>query len=131
MLEILLRNLIILLLQIKKACGNQFKQYNKTISEKQLEDEVLKDVFETYWERFIKRYDEIIKNSRPEEHIKKRTNEEILNEILTTVRAIDKRSQINDMLNSSSKYIMQYDNLESSLKPNYNKKDTRLFKYDK
>lgn len=106
----------------KESMWELVQTINKTISEKQLEDEVLKDVFETYWERFIKKYDEIIKNSRPEEHIKKRTNEEILNEILTTVRAIDKRSQINDMLNSSSKYIMQYENLESSLNPTTIKK---------
>lgn len=69
---------------------------NNTLSENKLQEKVLKSVFDTYWNQFSEKYKEIVKQFRPEEHIKKRTTEDILTEILTTVRSIDKRSKIND-----------------------------------
>ena len=67
---------------------------NNALLENKLQEKVLKSVFETYWEQFLEKYKEISQRFKPEEHVKKRSNEDILTEILTTVRALDKRSQI-------------------------------------
>ena len=67
---------------------------NNALLENKLQEKILKSVFETYWEQFLEKYEDISQRFKPEEHVKKRSNEDILTEILTTVRALDKRSQI-------------------------------------
>lgn len=80
---------------------------NNALLENKLQEKVLKSVFETYWEQFSEKYKEISQQFKPEEHVKKRSNEELLTEILTTVRAIDKRSQVGYLDN----YISTYDDI--------------------
>lgn len=77
---------------------------NNALLENKLQEKVLKSVFETYWEQFLEKYIEISQQYKPEERVKKRSNEDILTEILTTVRALDKRSQIGYLDNYISSY---------------------------
>lgn len=87
---------------------------NKALLENKLNEKVLKNAFDTYWEQFIKDYNEIIKRTQPEERVKKRSNDDILAEILTTVRTIDKKLQNND---SYSNKIIAFEEPDQCLNP--------------
>lgn len=97
---------------------------NKSLTENQLNEKVLKTAFDTYWVQFIKEYNEIISSTQPEERVKKRSNEDIIAEILTTVRTIDKKLQMNDIL---SKRIMAFEEPEQCINPEVIKKITDLY----
>jgi hypothetical protein len=67
------------------------RSINNSLGEQALRENIIANVFETYWPQFEKDFNEIIKNT-PEEEIKEeRPKEDLLNEILYSVRAIDKR----------------------------------------
>lgn len=91
----------------KESMWKLVQTINNALLENKLQEKVLKSVFETYWEQFSEKYKEISQQFKPEEHVKKRSNEELLTEILTTVRAIDKRSQVGYLDN----YISTYDDI--------------------
>lgn len=81
----------------KESMWELVQTINNALLENKLQEKVLKSVFETYWEQF---------RFKPEEHVKKRSIEDILTEILTTVRALDKRSQMGYLDN----YLLSYYN---------------------
>jgi len=64
---------------------------NNNLNEGSLKENIISNVFDTYWPQFEKKFKEILLNT-PEEEIKEeRPKEDVLNEILYSVRAIDKR----------------------------------------
>lgn len=85
----------------KESMWELVQTINNALLENKLQEKVLKSVFETYWEQFLEKYKDISQRFKPEEHVKKRSNEELLSEILTTVRAIDRRFQIDYVANFS------------------------------
>lgn len=56
-----------------------------------LKENILSNVFETYWPQFEKEFKEIIKNTSDENVVEERPKEDLLNEILNSVRGIDRR----------------------------------------
>ncbi|MCD8448018.1 TIR domain-containing protein [Tenacibaculum finnmarkense] len=67
------------------------RSINNGLEENGLKDEILSDVFETYWPQFDKEFKQIIKDT-PEEEIKDEIpKDELLSEVLYSVRGIDRR----------------------------------------
>jgi len=71
---------------------------NNGLGDKMLKEQILKNVFETYWPSFEKKFKAIIKNTPDEEIEIERSNDDIMNEILNSVRGFDKieQSEYND-----------------------------------
>lgn len=70
------------------------RSINNSLGEKRLKEAVLTNVFDTYYTQFDSDFKKILKET-PEEDIKEvRPKDDILNEILYSVRGIDKRLRI-------------------------------------
>lgn len=67
------------------------KNINQGLGENNLKEEVLLNVFETYWPKFEKSFIEIIKRTESQEIKKEISESQILDEILYSVRGIDKK----------------------------------------
>ncbi len=67
------------------------KMLNNSLGDKGLADPILTKVFETYWPQLECELDKIIKSSVEEVKIVKRTNDEVLTEMLSIMRGLDKR----------------------------------------
>ena len=85
---------------------------NSTLGDQILKEQILEKVFETYWPQFQEKFNQVIANTPDSEVIEKRNNEDILVDILSTVRGFDRRlreveatpTRIGDMIvNSSTK----------------------------
>lgn len=103
------------------------RSINNNFGEKALKDSIVGNVFETYWPQFEQKFSAIIANT-PEEDIKEeRPKEDLLNEILTSVRTIDKRlRKVEDsdlMLNDT--YYLNLKNKVNHSKLNYNEVGNR------
>jgi len=78
------------------------RSINSGLEENGLKDEILSDVFETYWPQFDKDFKQIIKDT-PEEEIKEEIpKDELLSEVLYSVRGIDRRIRHLESLKSDS-----------------------------
>lgn len=64
---------------------------NSSLNEQALKDDVLQQVFETYWPQFEKKFSKILKDFPAGEQLPSRTNEDILSEVLSTVRSLNRR----------------------------------------
>lgn len=64
---------------------------NKSLKERALKEKVLEEVFETYWPKFEARFNEIIENTPAAAVKEQRTENEILIEILSATRSLDRR----------------------------------------
>lgn len=76
----------------KNSLYQLLKSINKELGDKKLRDSILENVFETYWEKFKSDFEYILENSLEEEGIiEERSKEDVLSEILYSVRGMDKR----------------------------------------
>lgn len=64
---------------------------NKGLDGQALKESILSNVFDTYWPQFEKEFQIILKTTSEEEIAQERPKEDMLNEILLSVRGIDKR----------------------------------------
>jgi len=64
---------------------------NHSLETDALKENILSNVFETYWPQFERNFKEIIKNTKDEDVVIERPEEDILNEILQSVRGLDRR----------------------------------------
>lgn len=64
---------------------------NNSLESNSLKENILSNVFETYWPQFEKDFKEIIKNTKDEDVVLERPKEDILYEILQSVRGLDRR----------------------------------------
>lgn len=64
---------------------------NLTLKEKALKESILAKVFDTYWEQFETDFKNIIKNTPEAEKAIKRNDNDIMLDVLSTVRMLDKR----------------------------------------
>lgn len=71
---------------------------NNALQEKGLKEKTLEQVFETYWPKFKKDFDNILDEIKPSSTSKKRPDKDILMEILETSRSMNRR--VRDLENS-------------------------------
>ncbi|MDF1628709.1 MAG: TIR domain-containing protein [Alcanivoracaceae bacterium] len=64
---------------------------NSFLEDRILDDKVLNRVFETYWPQFESEYNQIITETVTEEIVEQRSDQSLLQEVLETVRSMDKR----------------------------------------
>ncbi|NOR70951.1 MAG: TIR domain-containing protein [Methylomarinum sp.] len=64
---------------------------NSSLGEHSLREKVLEQVFNTYWPQFEKGFELALKENPIGEHVVARTEENILSEVLRTVRTLDRR----------------------------------------
>jgi len=76
---------------IKSDMYSLLRTINNGLGEKMLKEQILKNVFETYWPSFEKQFKTIIKNTPDEDIEIERSNDDIMNEILNSIRGFDKR----------------------------------------
>jgi hypothetical protein len=75
----------------KKSVFSLVCTINGRLGESAIKEAVLEQVFETYWPRFERQFNGIISHNPGQAKLPKRDNMQIMGEILTTVRSMDKR----------------------------------------
>lgn len=79
------------------------RSVNNALGEQSLKESILSKVFDTYWPQFESKFKKIIAET-PEEDIKIQiSKEDILNEILYTIRGLDKRLRKVEIAESNEK----------------------------
>lgn len=73
----------------KESMWELIKTINKELKDKSLPGQTLATVFETYWPQFTQQYKEIVKTESPK--LNKRSSDDLMTEILSTIRGIDKQ----------------------------------------
>lgn len=89
---------------------------NNSLETNALKENILSNVFETYWPQFEKEFKEIIKNTKEEDVVIERPKEDILNEILQSVRGLDKRVRTMEEMD----YIIRNQFVHNDIKYNSN-----------
>jgi hypothetical protein len=93
----------------KDSIYQLIRTINNGLEKSALSESILSNVFETYWPQFEKAFAEILKSTTDEEIKEKRPKDDLLNEILYSVRGIDRRlrrvesSDMNFSLNDVNK----------------------------
>ncbi|WP_428658980.1 toll/interleukin-1 receptor domain-containing protein [Runella sp.] len=83
-----------------------------------LKDEVLQEVFDTFWPKFEEQFRKILEDTNEEGSVtvEKPSGDEVLNEILTSVRAMDRRlRKIEDKSYSAATSNTVYEDLDKTL----------------
>ena len=75
----------------KDSMWNLVCTINSALKEKSLKKSILGDVFETYWEQFETKFNQIISTTPQKEVEEERNDTDILSEVLSTVRTFDRR----------------------------------------
>lgn len=75
----------------KNGVWDLVRTINISLKEKALKENVLEKVFETYWKQFEDKFKEIIKETPEGEIVETRTENDILLEVLSSVRVLDRR----------------------------------------
>jgi TIR domain len=75
---------------------------NNALGENRMKDNIIERVFETYWPQFKEEFDKILNDTPQSNHIEKRSNDEILSELLYVTRRLDKRIRELEIQNSPS-----------------------------
>lgn len=75
----------------KEGVYQLVRTINHSLETNALKENILSNVFETYWPQFERNFKEIIKNTKDEDVVVERPKEDILNEILQSVRGLDRR----------------------------------------
>ena len=86
----------------KESVWELVRTINLSLKEDALKESVLAKVFETYWPQFEKEFKEIISSTPETEVIVKRKDNDIMLDVLTTVRMLDKRMRNIESNNDSS-----------------------------
>jgi hypothetical protein len=96
----------------KESLYQLVRTINNGLESNSLKENILSNVFETYWPQFEKDFEEVLKNTTEEEIVEKRPKDDLLKEILYSVRGIDKRLRMieDSDLNYNTKRNMYYHN---------------------
>lgn len=78
-------------LPTKESVWDLVRTINVSLKEKALKESILEKVFNTYWTQFETSFKKIIKETPDEEIKETRSENEILTEVLSSIRMIDKR----------------------------------------
>ncbi|MHA6281113.1 toll/interleukin-1 receptor domain-containing protein [Salinimicrobium sp. CAU 1759] len=89
----------------KESLYSLIMSINKGLEERSLDNDILRNVFDTFWPKFEADFKKIIKNTPKKKEVEKRSEEDILSEVLYSVRGIDKRlRQLEDKEAKSSSF---------------------------
>jgi hypothetical protein len=75
----------------KDSLYHLMSSINKGLGESALKENILINVFDTYWPQFEKEFNQILKDTPEEEVKEERPKDDLLSEILYSVRGIDRR----------------------------------------
>lgn len=75
----------------KESLYQLLRSINKGLADKALKENILRNVFDTYWTQFEKDFNKILKETSEEEIKEERPEDDVLSEILYAVRGMDKR----------------------------------------
>lgn len=75
----------------KSGVWDLVRTINSTLDDNKLTEKILEKVFETYWPQFNKDFKEIIKNTKEGEIVETRSENDILIEVLSSIRTMDRR----------------------------------------
>lgn len=75
----------------KDGVFDLLRTINTSLSEKGLKETVLAKVFETYWPQFETEFQRALDENQPEQAAQPRSSDDVLSEVLTSVRRLDKR----------------------------------------
>ncbi|OOV25763.1 hypothetical protein BXU11_13900 [Flavobacterium sp. LM5] len=78
----------------KEGVYQLIRTINNGLEDKSLKENILLNVFDTYWPQFETDFKLILKNTKDEEVLEVRPKDDILNEILYSVRGMDKRLRV-------------------------------------
>lgn len=88
----------------KEGMQGLIKTLNKCLGDKAIKEEILSKIFETYWPEFQRDFSKINENTEENDYIdEKHSSYEILNEILSTTRSLDKK--VEDLEKNSKHYM--------------------------
>lgn len=75
----------------KESMWNLVSTLNDLLVEQALKESILDTVFETYWPQFEESFKQILAQTTEETPITKRANDDLLSELVTLTRSLDKR----------------------------------------
>jgi len=86
----------------KESLWELVRTLNSSLKDKGLKEKILEQVFDTYWPQFEEAFKSIMIEHPANEHIEKRSDDDILLEILSTTRSMNKRVRVleNDTSNT-------------------------------
>lgn len=67
------------------------KTINKSLTDKKLNEAILKNVFNTYWPQFEDKFNNILKSTPEDSNLEVRDEKDIMTDVLSTVRNLDRR----------------------------------------
>ena len=86
----------------KEGVFGLLRTINVSLGERALNNEVLRRVFETYWPQFRKDFDKALEENPLSEKIEPRTEDNMMHEILTSIRRVDRKVRELEKTDSSS-----------------------------
>jgi len=75
----------------KTGLWDLVRTINSTLEDKKLSEKILEKVFETYWPQFEKSFNDIIENTVEGKVVESRSENDLLVEVLSSIRTMDKR----------------------------------------
>lgn len=101
----------------KSGLWDLIRTINSTLEENKLSEKVLEKVFETYWPQFNKDFKEIIKNTEEGTITETRSGDDMLIEVLSSIRSMDRRMrQVENLRNETSERVSKERPLINGLK---------------
>ena len=102
---------------------------NNSLKEKGLKEKILDQVFNTYWPQFYSEFQKIITDTPAVETVEKRTDDDILLEILTATRSMNKRVRLLEQESIRDiKDISNYRVLDKNTNRNINNNINEMYK---
>ena len=86
----------------KNSLWELVRTINSTLEEKKLKEKILEKVFETYWPEFDKNFKKIIKDTPEGEVIETRSENDLLVDVLSSIRTMDRRMRHMENQNNHS-----------------------------
>ncbi|MFT6443312.1 MAG: hypothetical protein ACJASM_002872 [Salibacteraceae bacterium] len=87
----------------KESIYQLIRSINRGLEDKSIKEDILLKVFNTYWPQFKSKFEEILNSTSDEEVVEKVQKDDLLKEILFSVRGIDRRLQIVESRNEDSR----------------------------
>ena len=78
----------------KESVWELVRTINNCLVDKSLDDRILKQVFNTYWEQFENNFKRALDQYPPTEEVKPRTEQDLLSEILQNTRSLNQRIRV-------------------------------------
>lgn len=90
----------------QEGIWNLVRTLNAVLGDKSLKEKILENVFNTYWPQFNERFNEIISHVSEKAQMVKRTNDDILIELLSVTRSLEKRIRTIETIKSPDRKLI-------------------------